>query len=123
MLERRGMSVRSLPNDDEMPVALASITASELITGIYRADTPERRIPREAFVERLLATIPILPFDLPEARLYAQLTEALRARGLSIGAHGSLIAATALASGYERLTDTLRHFEQIEGLNVRRPLP
>jgi len=120
MLERRGLALRDLSLAPDEPVALASITASELIAGIYRADTPERRIRREAFVERLLMMLPTLAFDLPAARIYAQLSEDLRSRGLPIGAHDTLIAATALAYDYQLLTDNMRHFERIEGLDVRR---
>ena len=121
-LERRGMSLRELRIADDQPVALAAVTASELLMGVYRAETPERRTRLEAFVERILATIPVLAFDLPVARLHALLEHDLRARGLRIGAHDTMIAATALAYGYDLLTDNVRHFERVAGLNVRRPL-
>src|ERR1700722_5498807 len=38
--------------DDE--IAVASVTASDLLRGVYRTADPERRARREAFVERLL---------------------------------------------------------------------
>lgn len=35
----------------------------------YRADSEERRRPRQRFVDRVLATVPVLPFDLAVARV------------------------------------------------------
>ena len=43
---------------------LSAITASELLVGVHRADTAERRLKRLAFVESILAAIPALAFDL-----------------------------------------------------------
>jgi hypothetical protein len=45
-------------------IALAAITASELLHGIHRAAKPAQRARREAFVEQVLATVAIIPFDL-----------------------------------------------------------
>jgi predicted nucleic acid-binding protein len=55
-LERRGLPLGALAAvaPDE-PVALAVITASELLIGVWRADTVERRLRRQAFVEAVLS--------------------------------------------------------------------
>ena len=39
-----------------------------------------------------------------------------------IGAHDLQIAATALAWGYAVLTDNLRDFHRVPGLEVRQPI-
>ena len=52
-------------------VALAAITASELLHGVHRAESSARRKRRAEFVEGLLASIPVLPFDLGVARAHA----------------------------------------------------
>lgn len=121
-LERRGHSLQALARaiPDE-PIALSSITASELLTGVHRADSPERRSRREAFVEAILLTIPIVPFDLRVARTHARLLAEVTSTGQSIGTHDLIIAATAIANGFGVLTDNLRHFERIPGLFVQRP--
>ena len=120
--ERRGEPVFNqalfAPNER---VGLAAITASELIVGAYRADSPQRRLQREAFVEAILNSIPVLPFDLRVARTHAQVLAHLTAAGQLIGAHDLLIAATALAYGYSVLTDNLREFRRVPGLVVRQP--
>lgn len=103
------------------PIALASITASELLVGIFRADTPERRLRRERFVEAFLAHIPTLPFDLVVARMHAQLWAQLADAGQLIGPHDLILAATGVAHGHAVLTENVREFARIPGLVVRRP--
>src|SRR6516164_2094981 len=53
------------------PLAVAAITAAELLIGVERADTPQRRARRESFVQNVLARLPIIPFDMSQARLFA----------------------------------------------------
>ena len=45
----------------EMEAALCSITVAELAHGVYRADTPERRERRRAFLDDLKASLPVYP--------------------------------------------------------------
>jgi tRNA(fMet)-specific endonuclease VapC len=122
-LERRGQRafVMGSTATSSEPVALAAITASELLAGVHRADSPERRLRREAFVEAILSLVPVLPFDLQVARTHAHLWAQLSATGQPLGAHDLLIAATALAHGFSVLTDNLRDFHRVPGLTVRRP--
>ena len=57
--ERRGDTIeqfieRIVDATGDQQAALSAVGVTELIHGIYRADTPERRARREAFVEDLL---------------------------------------------------------------------
>lgn len=121
-LERRGESLdaitRAAPDE---PVALASITISELLVGMHRANTLARRIHRATFIESLVAAFPVISIDLATARVHAQLWVALTATGQTIGSHDMLIAATALAYDYAVLTMNARAFRQVPGLVVRQP--
>src|SRR5690349_23940605 len=102
MIERHGLGLDVLiERQADEPIALASITASELLTGIWRADSEERRSRREAFVEQVLAHIPVVPFDLQIARTHAELWARLAMAGQLIGAYDLIIAATAVAHGYD----------------------
>lgn len=65
---------------------ISAITCSELLIGVHRANTPARRARRSAYVETLLARLPVLPFDATVARTHAQLLGAL-ARNVTLGAH------------------------------------
>jgi predicted nucleic acid-binding protein len=100
------------------PVAIAAITASELLHGIHRAAKPGQRARREAFVEHMLSELPVISFDLVIARIHARLWAQLAARGTAIGSHDLLIAATALSLGYDVATRDERSFPKIPGLKV-----
>lgn len=100
------------------PVALAAITASELLHGCHRAPDPGIRARRSAFVEGLLGIIPVLPFGIGEARRHAELWAALAAAGGVIGPHDMLVGATALAHGYSLATLNRREFSRVPGLRL-----
>jgi predicted nucleic acid-binding protein len=73
-LERRGLPpesvIAALP--DEV-LAISAVTASELLIGVHRADTPARRLQRESYVETVLAVFSLVRFDLFVARTHAAL--------------------------------------------------
>jgi predicted nucleic acid-binding protein len=123
-LERRGASFEALASiapDLEEGVAFAAITASELLIGVHRAKSPDRRANRSAFVELLLDRVPVIAFDLRIARVHALLHGQLLDAGHPIGAHDLQIAATALATGQAVFTDNVREFCRVPGLQVRQP--
>ena len=98
---------------------LASVTVSELLTGIYRAERSERRRRRESYVETIIGRYTVLPFDLSVARIHARLSADLAVQGQMIGAHDLIIAATASVHGLAVMTHNQRHFGRIRGLEVR----
>jgi tRNA(fMet)-specific endonuclease VapC len=104
--------------EGKKPLAIAAITASELLHGVHRAVEPSQRMRREAYVEGLFAQLSIIPFDLVVARTHARLGAELASKGCAVGPHDLLIAATAIASGYEIATRDRRSFPRIPGVNV-----
>jgi tRNA(fMet)-specific endonuclease VapC len=98
--------------------ALSFITASELLTGVWRADSEERRRKRSAFVEGILQSLPIKEVTLAVARRHAEIFADLATRGVLIGAHDLLIAATALHHGCGVLTTNAKEFLRVPGLQV-----
>ena len=122
-LERRRQPLDILLSvaDPDEPSAIASITATELLVGVHRADSDGRRLRREAFVESILNILPVVPFDLRAARIHAGIWSRLMGEGHLIGAHDLIIGAIALAHGYAVLTDNAREFGRIPGIEVRRP--
>ena len=56
---------------------MSAITASELLVGVERAPSDAKRIKRGAFVENLLASIPLLEISIPVARTHARINAAL----------------------------------------------
>lgn len=117
--ERRALDLdAAMAAHGDEPVGIAAITASELLHGVQRAATAAQRLRRETFVERLLAVLPVFPFDLVTARLHASLWASLAAKGATVGAHDLLIGATAIAAGYRVATRDRRSFGRIPGLEV-----
>lgn len=115
MAEVSGRLEGQLGPDEE--VAIAAITASELLHGVHRA-IPEHRARREAFVEAVISAFPPLPFDLLAARTHARIWADLAAAGQDVGAHDRIVAATAISAGWRVGTANRRHFDRIAGLDV-----
>jgi tRNA(fMet)-specific endonuclease VapC len=107
------------PLGDE-PLALSSVTASELLYGVYTARTVEQRDRRIAYVEAVLTQISVIAFDLTVARVHAAVSAELNRAGRQLGAHDMIIAATALAYHYRVATRDLRSFPRIPGLETVR---
>lgn len=117
--ERDRLDLRSrLAAAGDEPLALAAITASELLHGVHRARRADQRIRRERFVEWVLSQVPVAEFGLLEARTHARLWAALQGRGQSVGAHDLLIAATALTLGFRVVTANVREFRRVPDLAV-----
>lgn len=116
-LERGARSIE--PHLQSETVFLAAVSASELLHGVHRANTAARRARREAFVENILRTLPILDFDLSVARVYAQIWADLRAAGFTLGAHDLQIAATAVRYDLTILTANIRDFSRVESLRIQ----
>ena len=98
---------------------VSAISASELLHGVERAADEGRRARRQAFVERVLDTVPVVPFDLDAARVHARIWARLLQRGEMIGAHDLIIAATALSRDLGLVTRNTREFGRVEGLALR----
>ena len=106
-------------SDDE-PVAIAAITASELLHGTHRLKSAVARTRAERFAETVLASIPVIPFDLEIARVHARLDAELADAGSSVGDADLMIAATAVALDYRIATRDRRSFPKIKGLDLVR---
>ena len=96
---------------------MSAVTASELLVGVERANSAERRAQRGAFVENLLASIPVLEFSMPVARTHARMIAAL-SKNVTAGAHDAIIAATAVHYGYGLLTRNVADFKVFHGLKL-----
>jgi predicted nucleic acid-binding protein len=118
LAERKGISVDFNSWSSWGDAYISAVSASELLVGVYRAESEARRLRRSAFVEGVLATIPVLDFTLEVARTHAEILAILAGRGEVIGAHDFIIAATALSAGHAVLTTDLEEFRRVPGLQV-----
>lgn len=112
---RRGLDAGIADDDD---VAIAAVTAAELLVGIELAGS-RNRARRTAFVEAVLATLTIEDYTLATARAHSHLLAEVRRSGRPRGAHDLIIAATSISSERIVLTADARGFEGLPGVEVR----
>ena len=121
--ERRGDTVEQLiekivTTTGDQEAALSAIGLTELIHGLYRAQTPEIRQRRETFLNELLSDLTVYPYAKETALLAGKIDGEQQSRGVVIPFGDLLIGATALALGFAVLTANLRDFRRIPGLPV-----
>ena len=81
-IERSSMNIeRLVEGREDEPFGISTITVSELLHGVHRADSENRRLKREAYVEKIIETFPIYSLDLSAARIYARIWANLAKRG------------------------------------------
>ena len=113
----RGRSVPDEVIDDDDDVAIAAITIAELSVGIGLA-SGRSRAGRQAFVDDVLATLTVIPYDESVALQHASLLVAVRRAGRPRGAHDLIIAATALAADRTVITADRAAFVDLPGVRV-----
>jgi tRNA(fMet)-specific endonuclease VapC len=102
------------------PFGISVVTVSELLHGVHRADSEKRRLVRSAFVEKIIQTFPLHPFDLSAARMYAKIWANLARKGITIGAHDLMIASTALALRFSVVTADMRDYGKIKEVTIEK---
>jgi tRNA(fMet)-specific endonuclease VapC len=100
-------------------IVISAVTAAELLHGVERLSGVSR-VRAEAFVESVVALLPTIAFDLDIARTHAVLAADLRSRGVAVGAHDLIIAATAVSLDYGVATRDLRSYPKITGVPIVR---
>ena len=119
-IERGELDLATIREDDAEELAIAAITASELLHGVHRLRSAVARTRAERFVEELFASVPVVPFDLDVARVHARLDAELSTSGTAVGDADLIIAATAVWLDYRIATRDRRSFPRIPGLPVVR---
>ena len=115
--ERSGRHLHRLIADDD-DVAIAAITAAELLVGVRLADA-EHEPQRAAFVQAVLDSIPVESYDLRVAQAHAELLAHVRRVGRPRGAHDLIIAATAVARERDVVSADVSAFADLPGVSVR----
>jgi tRNA(fMet)-specific endonuclease VapC len=104
--------------DDDDDVAIAAITIAELRVGALLANR-RRKAARNAYVEDVIATIPVLDYDVEVAEAHAELLVEVRSQGKPRGAHDLIIAATARAFDRTVVSADDTAFRDLPGVEVR----
>jgi tRNA(fMet)-specific endonuclease VapC len=115
--ERTGDDLDDVIDDDD-DVAIAAVTIAELRVGALLASR-RRKVARSAYVEDVIATIPVLDYDVEVAEAHAELLAGVRAQGKPRGAHDLIIAATAKAFDRAVVSTDRTAFHDLPGVTVR----
>ncbi len=117
VMAEKGISVGLQRWEKWGELLVSAITFSELLVGVHKATTPERRQRRSAYVEGLLRDMDLLPVTIEVARVNAQLLADLP-QGITVGSNDTWIAATAIANGHALLTRNAKDFENFPSLKL-----
>ena len=103
---------------------MSAVTYAELRHGVERCPASDRSAARQA-LQRLVARVPVLPFDGSAAEAYGVIAAAVRDRRRD--ALDRLIAAHAVSVGATLVTNNEADFKDYPGLQVEnwitRPAP
>jgi tRNA(fMet)-specific endonuclease VapC len=104
---------------DTDDVAIAAVVVAEYLAGTLLDGDPARAAAQRAFLDDVLAVVPVHPYDQHVATHHAALAHA-RSSGHPRGAHDLIIAATARAT--ERVvvtTDERARFGELPEVTAR----
>jgi tRNA(fMet)-specific endonuclease VapC len=102
----------------EVEIAISAVTLAELVHGVARANTPEIRVARRAFIDELKKHVPVHPVTDSTAEIAGQISGEQAAKGITLPADDLLIGASAIEQSYAVATLNTRHFRKIPGLRV-----
>jgi tRNA(fMet)-specific endonuclease VapC len=106
--------------DREDDVVVPAICVAEYLAGVHLADTDARRATRRAFLERVLAAVPIEDYTQAVAEHHAALLAHTHRQGRKRGGHDLIIAATARATRRVIITtDDRARFGELPEVTVR----
>ena len=105
--------VHTVASHAGIDICISVITYAELEYGIQNIRNPERN--REA-INRMLAGIPILPFDISAGKHFGDIPA--KSKGINGQDHDKMIAAHCRSLGYTLVTDNMKDFQYIDALEL-----
>jgi len=116
IIKRKPLSVlkrfERLSADD---VAMSMITLGELEYGAYRSQNSHKALN---IIEALITYIPVIPCSEDVARHYADIRADLVCKGMMIGNNDLWIAAHARSLERTLVSNNLREFQRVAGLQL-----
>ena len=96
-------------------VCISSVTLAELEYGVHKSKAQAKnRVALRVF----LSGLTVLPFDIYAAEEYGKIRTELESKGTPIGANDMLIAAHARSLQLTLITNNVKEFERVSGLQV-----
>ena len=100
-------------------IMLSAVGVIELEHGYWRANTHELAMRRRAWLDEILAAMPVEPFTKEMAQLAARIDAEARKAGKVIPFADLQIGVTALHFRYAIATHNVRHFAMIPELEIK----
>lgn len=101
--------------EEQEYVYISVITYYEILNGLYYKDAKKQLTAFERFVE----LNHIVPMTSSIARISAKIYADLRSLGKTTGHNDVLIAGTALINDFKLVTNNIRHFSDVAGLDLQ----
>jgi tRNA(fMet)-specific endonuclease VapC len=95
-------------------ICISAVTYAELLYGLEK--NPSDKLERA--IDEFVALVRIIDWNHAAARKYAIIRHSLTKRGLITGSLDMQIAASAMATDAQLVTNNRKHFEKIEGLRI-----
>ena len=102
----------------EVEISISAVTVAELAHGVARANTPEIRNRRRAFIDELKKHVPVHPVTDESGEIAGNLSGEQAAKGVTLPIDDLLIGVAAIEQGYAVASLNIRHFQKIPGLTI-----
>jgi tRNA(fMet)-specific endonuclease VapC len=107
----------AIPNDADL--AIPTVVVAEYLAGVYLDTDAGRQAAQKAFLDEVLAVVPICDYDRSVAEHHANLLAHTSRHGRRRGPHDLIIAATARATRRTILTtDVGARFDDLPDVTV-----
>lgn len=106
--------VQSVPLQQQV---MSAVTFAELSYGV-QASAATKRKQNQSVLDSLVLHLAVLDWPQDAAKHYAEISTDLKKRGAQLGAAGLMIAAHARAMGATVVTNNVKDFAQLKGLEV-----
>ena len=116
----RGASQRLEAKVQSVPLAqqvMSAVTFAELAYGVQASATAKRK-QNQAILDSLALHLAVLDWPQDAAKHYAEIRADLKKRGAQLGAADLMIAAHARAMGANIVTNNVKDFGRVKGLEV-----
>lgn len=107
--------VQSVPLQQQV---MSAVTFAELTYGVQVSAAAKRK-QNQSVLDSLVLHLAVLDWPQDAAKHYAEIRADLKKRGAQIGAADLMIAAHARAMGATVVTNNVKDFERVKGLEVQ----
>lgn len=115
VIKRRPAKVLKIFNKHATQMAISSITLAELMHGVEKSTQPERNL---RVVEDFYSRLEVLDYGARAAAHYGAIRAELERKGTTIGVNDLHIAGHARSEGLIVVTNNLKEFKRVPGLQV-----